>query len=181
MFITILTAIVSLIVTVVAIILIIAATKPASFQVVRSTNINAAPDRIFPQINDFHNWAAWSPWEKLDPAMKKTLSGSASGKGAIYEWSGNKKAGSGRMEILDSTSPSKITIKLDFMKPMEAHNTLEYTLEQSGNSTTVTWAMLGNNNFMGKVFSVFMNMDKLIGKDFEEGLANLKTLTEKSV
>lgn len=180
MFISILMAIISLIGTIVVIILIVAATKPANFRVARSITINATPDKIFPHISDFNNWAAWSPWEKLDPAMKKTLSGSASGKGAIYEWSGNKKAGTGRMEILETTEPTKIRIKLDFMKPMEAHNTLEYTLEPAGNTTNVTWAMLGNNNFMGKVFSVFMNMDKLVGKDFETGLASLKALAEKS-
>ena len=164
---------------VVAAILGIAMTKPDSFSVQRKTSIQAPPDRIFPLIDDFHNWNAWSPWEKLDPAMNRTHSGAASGKGAVYEWDGNSKVGKGRMEITDVTPPSKVGIKLDFIKPFEGHNVAEFTLEPQGDSTNVTWVMNGPTPFVSKVMQVFISMDKLIGKDFESGLANLKSISEK--
>jgi hypothetical protein len=156
-----------------------AATKPDAFRVQRSASIKAPPERIFPHINDFHNWAPWSPWEKLDPLMTKTHSGAASGRGAVYEWEGNKKVGKGRMEIVEESIPSRVRIKLDFFKPFEAHNTAEFTLAGRGESTEITWAMDGTQPFMFKVMSVFLSMDKLIGKDFETGLANLKSIVEK--
>jgi len=155
-------------------ILVVAATKPDSFRVARETVIVASPDRVFPLVNDFHEWPSWSPWEKMDPAMTKTHTGAAHGKGAVYSWKGNSKVGEGRMEITDSVAPSKIRIKLDFLKPFEAHNTAEFSLEAQGGNTKVTWAMTGAQPFMFKVMSVFMNMDRMIGKDFETGLANLK-------
>jgi hypothetical protein len=157
-----------------------AATKPDTFRVQRSATLTAPPERIFPLVNDFHNWASWSPWEKLDPFMKKTHSGAASGRGAVYEWEGNKKVGKGRMEIIEESIPSKITIKLDFFKPFEAHNTAEFTLAGRGDSTDITWAMEnGSQPFMFKVMGVFVNLDNMIGKDFETGLANLKGIVEK--
>ncbi len=156
-----------------------AATKPDTFRVERSTTIKAPPEKIFPLINDFHNWGAWSPWEKMDPAMKRTHSGAASGKGAVYEWQGNSKVGAGRMEILESSPPSRIRIKLDFIEPFEGHNTAEYTLDGKGGSTTVTWAMYGPANFMSKLMQVFVSMDSMVGKDFEAGLANMKAVAEK--
>jgi hypothetical protein len=156
-----------------------AATKPGSFGVQRTATIKASPEKIFPLINDYHNWGSWSPYEKLDPNMKKTLSGAANGKGAVYEWAGNSKAGAGRMEIVDSVPSSKVTIKLDFSKPMEGHNIAEFTLEPNGDSTNVTWAMSGPASYLTKLASVFVDLDKMIGKDFETGLANLKTVTEK--
>ena len=158
-------------------ILAFAATKPDSFTVKRSISIKAPPQKIAAMIDDFHNWGSWSPWEKLDPALKRTYSGAANGKGAVYDWTGNSKVGTGRMEILD-TSAAKTTIKLDFLKPFEAHNIAEFTLEPSGDSTNVIWTMNGASPFMMKVMGVFMNMDKTIGKDFEAGLANLKRVTE---
>ena len=150
-----------LIVVVVALaaILIFAATKPDTFRVERSTSIKAPPEKIFPLINDFHNWPTWSPWEKMDPAMKRTHSGAASGKGAVYEWEGNSKVGKGRMEIVDAPAPSKVTIKLDFLKPFEGHNIAEFTLEPKGDSTNVTWVMDGPRPYVAKVMSVFFNMD----------------------
>jgi uncharacterized protein YndB with AHSA1/START domain len=157
----------------------LALTKPDTFRVVRSATIKAPPEKVFAVINDFHNWTSWSPWEKLDPAMKRTHSGAASGKGAIYEWEGNSKVGAGRMEILDTTAPSKIAIKLDFIKPFEGHNTAEYTLVPQGEMTNVTWAMYGPTPFISKLMQVFISFDKMIGKDFEEGLANLKAVAEK--
>lgn len=156
-----------------------AATKPNTFRIQRAASINAAPDRIFEEINDFHRWMDWSPWEKLDPALQRTFSGPQAGVGTIYEWEGNKKVGKGRMEILESSAPNRIVIKLDFIKPFEAHNTTEFTLQPNGNATNVNWAMLGQQPFMFKVMTVFMNLDKMIGKDFEAGLANLKGLVEK--
>ena len=156
-----------------------AAAKPNTFRVQRSAAIQSPPERIFALINDFHNFGAWSPWEKIDPNLQRTFSGAASGPGAVYEWEGNKKVGKGRMEIKETTPPSKVIIQLDFLKPFEAHNTTEFTLEPQGNSTNVTWAMFGRQPFMFKVMSTLLNMDKMIGRDFEKGLANLKSLTEK--
>jgi len=156
-----------------------AATRPDSFRVERATGIKAAPAKVFGIINDFHNWGAWSPWEKLDPTMKKTHSGPDNGKGAVYEWEGNNKVGKGRMEITDSVPSSKVTIKLDFFRPFEAHNTAEFTLAAQDDSTQVTWAMHGHSPFMIKVMQIFISMDKMVGKDFETGLANMKALAEK--
>ncbi|HEY4573288.1 MAG TPA: SRPBCC family protein [Thermoanaerobaculia bacterium] len=155
-----------------------AATKPDSFRVQRTQSIQAPPERILPLISDLHAWSAWNPFEK-DPAMKKTYSGAASGRGAVYEWDGNSQVGAGRMEVLD-VSPSKVTIKLDFIRPFEAHNTAELTLAPQGSATDVTWAMYGPNRYLNKVMSVFMNMDTMIGKEFETGLGKLKTIAEKA-
>ena len=163
----------------IAILLILAATKPNTFTVRRATTVKAAPEAIFPLINDFHQWGTWSPYETKDSAMKRTYSGTASGKGAVYAWQGNKNVGSGRMEILDSSVPSKIVIKLDFFAPFEGHNTAEFTMLPQGDATNLTWLMHGPASFMSKVMQVFINLDKMIGKDFEIGLANLKRLTEK--
>ena len=164
---------------VVAGILIYAATRPDTFRVQRSVSIKAPPEKIFPLINDLHAWSAWSPYEKKDPGMKRTFGGAAAGKGAIYEWDGDKNVGKGRMEITDATSPSKIVIKLDFYKPFEGHNTAEFTMEPKGDNTVVTWAMYGPAAFMMKVMGIFMNMDNMIGNDFAVGLANLKAVAEK--
>jgi uncharacterized protein YndB with AHSA1/START domain len=164
---------------IVAGILIYATTKPDSFTVKRTASIKAPPDRIFALINDLHGWAAWSPYEKKDPGMKRTFSGANQGKGAIYEWDGNKNVGAGRMEIIEATAPRQIVIKLDFLKPFEGHNTAEFTINPQGDNTTVTWAMYGPSSFIFKVMGMFMNMDKMIGDDFAAGLANLKAVAEK--
>jgi Polyketide cyclase / dehydrase and lipid transport len=174
-------AIIAIILTIaIAIILILAATKPDSFTVRRSAVVQAPAGRIFPLIDNFHQWAQWSPWENRDPAMKRTFSGAESGRGAVYAWEGNKNVGSGRMEILDVSSPSKITIKLDFFKPFEGHNTAEFSFvpERDASATNIIWMMQGPSSFMSKVMQVFMNFDSMIGKDFEAGLANLKKITE---
>jgi uncharacterized protein YndB with AHSA1/START domain len=163
----------------IAILLILAATKPDTFTVRRATTVKAPPETIFPLINDFHQWGTWSPYETKDPAMKRTYSGTASGKGAVYAWQGNKNVGSGRMEILDSSVPSKIVIKLDFFAPFEGHNTAEFTMLPQGDGTHVTWVMHGPARFVTRLIQIFMNLDNMIGKDFEAGLANLKTITEK--
>jgi hypothetical protein len=167
------------IVVVIAAILIFAATKPETFTVQRAASIKAPPEKIFAVLNDFHNWGVWSPWEKMDPEMKRTFSGAPNGKGAVYEWQGNSKVGQGRMEITDATAPSQVTIKLDFIKPFEGHNVAEFVLQPSGDATNVTWTMRGPSPYIAKVMSVFCNMDSMIGKDFEAGLANLKAATEK--
>jgi uncharacterized protein YndB with AHSA1/START domain len=165
----------------IAIILVLAAAKPDSFSVRRTAVVKAPPDRLFPLISSFHQWAGWSPWENRDPGMKRTYSGPESGRGAVYAWDGNKNVGSGRMEILDATPPSKIVIKLDFFKPFEGHNTAEFIFvpERDASATSITWVMHGPSSFMSKVMQVFMNLDKMIGKDFEAGLANLKSLAEE--
>jgi uncharacterized protein YndB with AHSA1/START domain len=163
----------------IAVILILAATKPDTFRIERSTTINAPAEKIFAVLSDFHQWTGWSPWEHKDPALKRNYSGAERGKGAIYGWEGNKDVGTGRMEILEANTPSKLVIKLDFFKPFEAHNTAEFTMLPQGNATNVHWVMQGPAPFMSKVMGVFMNFDKLVGKDFETGLANLKQLTEK--
>jgi uncharacterized protein YndB with AHSA1/START domain len=163
----------------IAIVLILAAAKPGTFSVQRATSIKAPPERIFSLINDFHQWKSWSPYENRDPAMKRSYSGAADGKGAVYGWEGNKNVGSGRMEILDSSTPSKIVIKLDFFAPFEGHNPAEFTMLPQGDATSVTWLMHGPAPFMSKLMQVFMNLDHMIGKDFEAGLASLKSITEK--
>jgi hypothetical protein len=176
---TIVIIIVAILVVGIAAVLVLAAMKPDAFRIQRSADIRAPREKIFPLINDFHQWGLWSPWEKLDPALKRTYSGAAAGLGSVYEWEGNKKVGKGRMEIIGSAPPSKVMIQLDFLKPFEAHNTAEFTLDGQGDSTNVTWIMDGQQPYMFKVMSLFCSMDKMIGKDFETGLANLKGLTEK--
>ena len=163
----------------IAIVLIYAATKPDTFTVQRSATIKAPPEKIFALINDFNAWTAWSPWEKKDPAMKRTFGSTTSGKGASYAWEGNKEVGQGRMEIAESVPSSKVAIKLDFLKPFEAHNQAVFTLEPKGDSTNVNWRMDGPTPYFVKIVHVFMDMDKLVGKDFEAGLANLKASAEK--
>ncbi len=150
---------------------------PDTFRIERRAAIAAPPEKIFPLINDLAAWRAWSPWEKLDPNMQRTYGASTTGVGGNYAWE-SKKAGAGRMEIVES-GPSKIVIKLDFLKPFAAHNMVEFLLQPEGAATTVTWAMYGPQPFMSKLMGLFFNMDKLVGKDFETGLANLKAEAEK--
>jgi len=159
--------------------LILAALKPDVFRVQRSATIKAPPEKVFPLINEFDRWSAWSPWEKKDPAMKRTRSGPAGGKGAVYAWEGNGEVGVGRMEITRSASPSLVALNLDFTKPFEAHNKVEFTLEGKGDSTHVTWTMRGPVPYVAKIVHVIFDMDKMVGKDFEAGLASLRTIAEK--
>ncbi len=163
----------------IAAVLAFAATKPDTFRVQRAASIKAPPEKIFAVLNDFQRWETWSPWEKKDPAMKRTFSVVSSGKGAVYSWEGNKEVGEGRMEIAESVPPSRLAIKLDFLKPFEAHNTVQFTLEPKGDATSVTWAMQGPSPYLVKIMHVFVDMDSLVGKDFEAGLANLKAVAEK--
>ena len=159
-------------------VLIFAAARPDTFRVQRRTSDKAPPEKVFALINDFHNWDSWSPWEKMDSAMKKTHSGASKGKGAVYEWAGNKKVGKGRMEIIESSPSSRIMIQLDFIKPFEAHNMSEFTLKAERSSTNITWAMYGPNPYTAKLMGLFFNMDNMIGKDFETGLSNMKAVAE---
>ncbi|MBK8015476.1 MAG: SRPBCC family protein [Betaproteobacteria bacterium] len=159
--------------------LVFAATRPDTFRVQRSASIKAPPEKLFPLIEDFHQWEAWSPWEGIDPDLKRTYSGAPSGRGAVYEWNGNKNVGHGRMEIVESTPPSKVVIKIDFITPFEAHNTVEFTLVPRGDSTEVTQAMYGQNSFMAKLMGLFFSMDKMVGDKYEQGLATLKRIAEK--
>ncbi|MEP7295488.1 MAG: SRPBCC family protein [Burkholderiales bacterium] len=160
-------------------ILAFATTRPDSFSVQRSTTIRAPADKVFPMISDFHRWAEWSPWEKLDPAMQRTFGGPAAGVGTTYGWTGNSKVGEGKMEILKADPTSKVDVKLDFIKPFEGHNVAEFTLSPKGDSTEVLWVMHGPAPFITKLMGVFVSMDAMIGKDFEAGLANMKAAAEK--
>jgi uncharacterized protein YndB with AHSA1/START domain len=161
-------------------VLLFAATKPDTLHVERSAMIEAPPEKIFPLINDYRQWTAWSPYENKDPAMKRTYGAIAAGKGATYAWEGNKEVGQGSMEIADSQPPSKVAIRLDFVKPFEAHNQVAFTLAPEGNATRVTWAMDCPAPYISKLMQVFFNMDRMIGKDFEAGLASLKAAAEKT-
>jgi uncharacterized protein YndB with AHSA1/START domain len=163
----------------IAAVLILAATKPNKLRVERTATIKAPAETIFPLINDFRKWRSWSPYETKDPAMKRTYGGAESGKGATYAWDGDRNVGSGRMEILDASAPQKIVIKLDFFTPFEGHNTAEFTMLPQEDGTHVTWLMHGPANFMSRLIQVFINLDNMIGKDFEAGLANLKKVVER--
>lgn len=168
------------VVVIVAAILIRAAFNPGTFRVERSITIKAPPEKIFGLINDFHNFGVWSPWEHIDPAMTRSITGAPNGKGAVYEWSGNAKAGAGRMEILEATPSSHVKMQLNFLKPFAGQNTAEYTLTPQGDSTKATWAMYGPSPFISKIMQVFVTMDKMIGGDFQKGLIAMKAAAEKA-
>lgn len=161
-----------------AILLAVASMKPDTLHVERTARIDAPPQEIFPLIEDFRRWGPWSPYEKRDPAMKRSYGGAERGEGAVYAWEGNRDIGKGRMEIVESVPPSRVALKLDFAEPFEAHNVVQFTLEPEGAATRVTWAMQGPSSFVSKLMSVFIDMDDMIGRDFEAGLANLKALAE---
>ncbi|HEX2568830.1 MAG TPA: SRPBCC family protein [Polyangia bacterium] len=157
---------------------VLVATRPSTFTVERSASINAPADVVYAQVADFHGWAAWSPWEKLDPALKRTYEGAPSGQGAIYRWVGNDKVGEGRMTIVGAKPGEQVEIKLEFIKPFEATSQTLFTFKPTGDATQVTWTMNGNNNFMAKLVTLFVNFDASVGGDFERGLAALKTVAE---
>ena len=164
---------------VIVIVLVILITlQPATFRIARSTAIAAPVAKVFEQVNDFHKWEGWSPWAKLDPAMKTTFAGAPAGTGAIYSWSGNNDVGEGRMTLTESRPNELVRIKLEFIKPFAATNTTEFAFKPEADKTMVTWTMFGSNNFMAKAFGLFMNMDKMVGGDFEKGLAQLKSVAE---
>ena len=168
-----------IVIALIAGVLIFAATKPDTFSVQRTASIKAPPEKVFTLINDFKRWDAWSPWEKKDPAMKRTFGATTAGKGATYAWEGNKDVGQGSMEIAESISPKRVALKLDFVKPFEAHNIVVFTLEPKDGTTNVTWAMEGPAPYFAKIIHVFLDMDSMVGKDFEAGLASMKAAAEK--
>jgi uncharacterized protein YndB with AHSA1/START domain len=167
------------IVVLIAAVLIYATTKPDVFRVERSASIKAPPEKVFALINDFRAWDAWSPWEKKDPAMKRIYSTSTVGQGATYAWEGDKNVGQGSLEITESVPSSRITLNLNFIKPFEAHNTVVFTLVPEGETTKVTWTMQGPVPYLAKIIHVFCNMDRMVGGDFESGLAAMKAAAEK--
>ena len=158
--------------------LIYASTKPDNFHVERSVTIKVSADKIFPLINDLHKWDAWTPYNK-DPAMKKTFSGSESGQGAHYAWEGNKDVGKGEITLVATTPPNKLEFDLHMITPFEGRNKASFTLDAAGDATKVTWSLDDKHNLLLKTMTIFMNMDNMIGKDFELGLERLKTVVEK--
>jgi uncharacterized protein YndB with AHSA1/START domain len=159
-------------------VLILAALKPDTFRVQRTATIKAAPETVFALVNDFRRWDAWSPWEKKDPAMKRTFGAVTAGKGATYAWDGDKNVGQGSMEIVESVAPSRLALKLDFVKPFEAHNAVVFTLAPRGDTTEVTWTMEGPVPYLAKIIHVFVDMDRMVGADFEAGLSAMKAAAE---
>jgi hypothetical protein len=161
------------------VILVLASRQPDKFRIERTLSIDAPPARIFPEINDLRRMDVWSPWSKLDPKIKQSFLGPSQGKGAISAWEGNKDVGTGSMEIIESVPNKSVKMRLDFLKPMKAQHTAEFILAPKGKATDVTWAMYGESPFLSRVMCVFMNMDKMVGSRFEQGLASLKAIAEK--
>jgi uncharacterized protein YndB with AHSA1/START domain len=150
-----------------------------TYTVERAQTIDAPPERVFEQIADFHRWRAWSPWEDLDPDLQRTYSGAEAGTGAVYAWSGNRKAGQGRMEMTQAVAPSRVEVDLRFEKPFKAQSTTAFAIAPSGDASRVTWTMTGPKTFMVRVMGLFRSMDQMVGKDFEKGLARLKAVAER--
>src|SRR6266849_1478426 len=159
---------------------VVVALQPSSFRVTRTATMAAPPPAVFAQVNDFHNWVAWSPWEKLDSGMKRSYEGAPAGTGAMYAWAGNSQVGKGRMTVTESRPSDLIRIKLDFEKPFQATNVAEFTFEPRGEQTAVTWTMTGRKNFVAKAIHLVMSMDTMIGGAFEQGLAQMKAVVEGS-
>lgn len=155
-----------------------AARQPDSFRVERTVDIAAPPAQVFPRINDFRRWAEWSPWEDKDPAMERRYGAVTAGEGGSYAWSGNSSVGSGDMRITRSAAPAEVEVQLHFTAPMESRSTALFTLEPVPTGTRVTWAMYGPSNFVAKVMGLVMSMDRMVGGDFERGLARLKQAAE---
>jgi len=157
-----------------------AAMQPNEYTVTRSTTIAAPPADVFALVNDFHKWDTWSPWAKLDPAMKTSFEGAPAGPGSIYKWVGNSDVGEGRMTILDNKPGEMIRIKLEFIKPFESNSTTEFQFKPEGSGTNVNWTMTGENNLISKAFGLVMGgMDKMVGPDFEKGLVQMKAAAER--
>jgi uncharacterized protein YndB with AHSA1/START domain len=154
------------------------AMQPSVFRVERSTTISAAPEKVFGEVNDFHKWEAWSPWAKLDPKARNRFEGPPAGTGAVFAWAGNNEVGEGKMTITESRPGELVRIKLDFLKPFESTSTAEFRFEPAGDRTTVTWSMFGQNSFMCKAACLFMDMDRMVGGEFEKGLAAMKAVAE---
>jgi hypothetical protein len=164
---------------IVAIFLVVAALQPDTFRVSRSATMAAAPEVVFAQVNDFHNWGGWNPWQKVDPNATYTYTGADAGEGAKFAWDGNDDVGAGRMTITDTDPPRRVAIELEFLRPFAATNQAEFTFEPKGAETLVTWSMAGANTFLSKVMGLLMNMDQMIGGEFEKGLRDMKAIVEK--
>lgn len=162
------------------VLIVVIAMQPSEYRVARSATMAAPPAAVFAQVNDFHKWEAWNPWGKIDPAMKQTYEGAPAGPGAIYHWEGNSQVGSGRMTLTNSRTNELVQINLEFFKPMAGVSFAEFTFKPEGNQTEVTWSMAGKNHFMAKAIGLFMSMDKMIGGNFEKGLADLKAIVEST-
>ena len=164
---------------VLAVFLVIVALQPSDFRIERRATMKAPAQAPFAQVNDFHHWAAWSPWEKVDPALKRSYEGPQAGNGATYAWRGNQDVGEGRMTITESRPGELVRIRLEFFKPFAAVNTAEFHFKPSGENTAVTWTMTGQNNFLSKAICLFVDMDKMVGGMFEQGLTQMKTVVER--
>jgi len=178
---TVLLYIVVILLALAVVVLTFASTRPNDFSVKRSIEIKAPPEKVFALIDDFRQWPKWSPWEKLDPNLRRTLSGAESGRGSVYEWEGDRRVGAGRMEILESVPHTRVDIKLSFLKPFKAENRTVFTITPVGGNSNVLWEMTGTSNLMFKVMGMFMSMDKMVGRDFEKGLAALKAVAERGL
>ena len=163
---------------IVVVLVVVVATRPTEFRVARTATIAAPAPAVFAQVDDFHRWEAWNPWAKIDPAMKQTYEGAPAGIGAIYTWAGNHEVGEGRMTLTESRPSDLIRVRLEFLKPFKATNVAEFTFRPEGNQTAVTWSMTGRNTFMAKAVHLFMNMDRMVGGQFEKGLAQMKSVVE---
>jgi uncharacterized protein YndB with AHSA1/START domain len=168
-----------ILIVIIAAVLLYVARQPNSFRIERTITIEAPPEKIFPLIEDFHQWTHWSPWENIDPQLQRSYAGAERGQGAIYTWRGNNSIGEGRMEIIDAQVPSRIVLKLDFMKPFAAHNEVEFLLEAQDGLTRVTQAMYGPSPLLSKLMGLVFSMDKMVGDKYEQGLASLKALVEE--
>ncbi|PYM95102.1 MAG: polyketide cyclase [Candidatus Rokuibacteriota bacterium] len=168
----------ALVVLVVGVVAVVVALQPSEFRITRSATIAAPVAAVFAQVNDFHNWAGWSPWAKLDPSAKNTFEEAPAGTGAVFAWAGNSTVGEGRMTITESRSGELVRIKLEFVRPFVAINTAEFTFKPEDGRTVVTWSMFGHNNFIGKAVYLFVNMDKALGGEFEKGLAGMGSMAE---
>ncbi len=167
-------------VVIVVVFIVVVSMQPSEFRVTRTATISAPAPAVFAQVNDLYKWEEWSPWAKRDPAAKKTYEGPSAGTGAIYRWAGNKEVGEGSLTITESRPSDLIRMKLEFLKPFQATNTAEFTFKPQGNQTVVTWTMTGKNNFIAKAIHLFMDMDKMVGGDFEMGLAQIKSVVESA-
>lgn len=168
-------------VVIIVVFVVVVSLQPADFRITRTITITAPAADIFSQVNDFHNWQAWDPWAKLDPEAKNSFEGPTAGNGAILRWAGNNEVGEGSMTLTESRPNDLIRIKLDFLKPFAATNTTEFTFKTEGNQTTVTWSMFGQRNFISKAFGLFMDCEKMVGGQFEQGLAQMKSVVESAV
>ena len=169
----------AVIAAIVGVFLIVVAMQPSDFKIERSATMRAPAPAAFAQVNDFQNWRTWSPWEKVDPALKRQYQGPKAGTGAVYAWQGNNDAGEGRMTITESRPGELVRIRLEFFKPFAATNQADFTFKPSGDSTTVTWAMTGQNNFLAKAIGLFVDMDRMVGGMFDQGLTQMKAIVER--